>query len=228
MPTSRPIVLMTDFGTDGPFAGVMKGAIYAAYKDARIIDFMHAVPAFDIAQAAFWLSAYHADFPRNSVFVVVVDPEVGSNRDIVLMTTPRGWFLAPDNGVLTPLLRMYPDAALYAIHARSVGQKLKSTTFHGRDIFAPVAAALARGVNGKRFSRRIRSLHNFELPIPRIGHKKIQGAVLVIDPFGNLVTNITMNDLQRTFGSSRKIVCTGSGFMGCSRSSIPIPLQYTE
>jgi len=91
MATNRPIVLMTDFGTEGPFIGVMKGAIYAAHKDARIIDFMHTIPAFDIAQAAFWLSAYHADFPKNSVFVVVIRANLWRvvSSEIFQLSAPR-------------------------------------------------------------------------------------------------------------------------------------------
>ena len=203
-PGNQPIVLTTDFGLDDPYVGVMKGVILGINPRAQIIDLTHRIRPQNLRQAAFVLGTSYRFFPPEAIHVVVVDPGVGTTRLALLLLTPQGQFLAPDNGVLSQVLRDYLDSppeeagrvevpeklAAYSLNNPSYWLHPVSQTFHGRDIFAPVAGHLSLGVPPELLGEPVGDLS--WLPSPRPIHRDngVQGEVVNVDHFGNLVTNI--------------------------------------
>jgi S-adenosylmethionine hydrolase len=201
---SQPIVLTTDFGLEDPYVGVMKGVALGINPGARVIDLTHQIRPQNVGQAAFVLGTSYRFFPPGAIHVVVVDPGVGTARIALLLVTPHGRFLAPDNGVLSYVLRDYLDApperagkvevpkSLTAYSLTNSGYWLHpvSQTFHGRDIFAPVAAHLSLGVCPEALGEPVG--HLYWLPSPHLIRRdnSIHGEVINVDHFGNLVTNI--------------------------------------
>ena len=197
---SPPIVLLTDFGQADGYPGVMKGVIYSFCPDAPIIDLSHDIPAHNLRSVAFLLSKNYRYFPHSSIFVVVVDPGVGSNRKILFLHWRDWYFLAPDNGVLTPLLN--DKAGIKTI--REVTQTdiflvRRGNTFDGRDRFAPVAAHLARGFRQEQLGPHLSNpvlLHDI-LPETRRKGNRLFGQVAYVDNFGNLITTIEEDELLK-------------------------------
>ena len=192
---SGVITLTSDFGLTDPFVGVMKGQVLRRFADARIVDLTHAVSVHRPAEAGFWLGRSYAYFPRGTVHVAVVDPGVGSSRRIGVVEGDGHVFLAPDNGLLAGVLQRlatapvvrHLDPALLA----SLGLDRPSHTFHGRDIFAPLAADLAAGrLPPERLGATGATLQPDELAAPRLDADGASGAVVTIDHFGNLLTNL--------------------------------------
>ncbi len=186
----RPIVLLTDFGNSDAYAGILRGVIYRGFPEALIIDLSHEVPPFQTIQAAYMLKSSIAYFPQGSVFVIVVDPGVGTSRPLLAVQTPTSFFLAPDNGVLEWTLQ---GSSSYIIRrvAKSLHSAPISATFHGRDILAPWAAELAK--NPRSFSKigpRISKIQSLELPDVTKTNRKLAGEVLFFDHFGNAITNL--------------------------------------
>lgn len=187
---SPPIVLLTDFGIRDHFVGVMKGVITGLDPDARLIDLAHDVHPQNVQEGAFLLWSSYRYFPSGSVFVAVVDPGVGTGRRILLVRTHKHWFLAPANGILDLVLGDERVIACYDIPKEGSRFTLPqvSATFHGRDVFAPIAAHLARGVDPE--------LLGSSAPPPTPELKFVTGKpartaiVLHVDRFGNVVTNI--------------------------------------
>jgi S-adenosyl-L-methionine hydrolase (adenosine-forming) len=145
---SGVITITTDFGHKGPFVGVMKGRILTRFAEAKIIDLTHEIVVHWPAEAGFWLARSFEYFPTGTVHVAVVDPGVGTSREIVAVTARGHIFLAPDNGLLAPIVGRHPDANIVRFNATQLarfGVTRPSATFHGRDIFAPIAAELAAG-----------------------------------------------------------------------------------
>ena len=192
------IALLTDFGTRDYFVGAMKGAILSIAPKASIIDITHEIEPQNIRGAAFTFAACYRDFPKGTVFVVVVDPGVGSNRRAIAATSGGYHFVAPDNGVLSFVLAK--NARLYELTNRKYFAREISNTFHGRDIFAPVAAHLSCGISPSEFGREINDpiLFDFPRPFPVSGNE-ITAQIIHIDRFGNLITNLTMADLPADF-----------------------------
>lgn len=192
---SGVITLTTDFGPQGPFVAVMKGRILGRLPEARIIDVTHEVPVYWPAEAGFWLARAYQYFPAGSVHVAVVDPGVGTGRDIIAVQADGHVFLAPDNGLLAPLLGGPLAPVVHRLDEARLMQHLglapASATFHGRDIFAPIAAELAAG---RLMPEQLGPRHHdpvpgwVEEPVLSGGH--IDGVVITIDHFGNLITNI--------------------------------------
>src|SRR5690606_15250397 len=143
------ITITTDFGHQGPFVATMKGRILAHFPEARIIDVTHEVPVYWPAEAGFWLSRAYMYFPKGSVHVAVVDAGVGTKRDIIGILADEHAFLAPDNGLLAPIVSRVPQARIHRLDLSAIAKHLRlptpSATFHGRDIFAPIAAEIAAG-----------------------------------------------------------------------------------
>lgn len=193
------ITLTTDFGTRDHFVGSMKGVILSISPRATIVDIAHDLPPHDVEAAAFQIGCAYRDFPRRSIHVVVVDPGVGGPRRPILAVTDWGLFLAPDNGVLT---RVYgesgPAESVRVIHLTTAHYFKVSPgqTFHGRDIFAPVAAWLTRGVEPMKFGDMMQDPVRLDLPEPTVEKKRLIGRVAYIDRFGNLITNVTAVHLQ--------------------------------
>jgi len=187
--TRRIITLTTDFGLSDHFAGVMKGVILGIQPAAQVIDISHGVQPFEIADGAFTIAQAYSYFPKKTIHVVVVDPGVGSARRPLLAEMAGQYFIAPDNGVLSMIFaRGKPKVR----HITSEGYFLHpvSRTFHGRDVFSPVAAHLASGVTPAKFGKRIEDYLRpaFDKPT-QTGKRTWTGTILKADHFGNLATN---------------------------------------
>jgi hypothetical protein len=218
---SSIITLTTDFGYDDAYVGAVKGAILSVNPEANIIDISHSIEPQNVLQAAFILGAAYRYFPKQTVHLAIVDPGVGSERRGIILKTPSALFVAPDNGLLTYVIDdLFPNAAAQSMeqspHELGAATEIVfkkgleaaaitdprfwrhpvSPTFHGRDVFAPVAAGLSLGISIYEFGEKINSLHI--LPIPRLSpdpQGNLIGQVLHIDRFGNLITNIKNADL---------------------------------
>lgn len=194
MKTSGVITITTDFGHKGPFAGVMKGVILSRFPEARVVDLAHDIPAQWPPEAGFWVSRSYSWFPAGTVHMAIVDPGVGTERDILVVAADGHVFLAPDNGLLGQLLDSVESPRVFRLLAsktRPLRLRTPSATFHGRDIFAPVAAEIAAGrVTVDEIGERIDSWTPAWLDEPETGGGKISGVIVTIDTFGNLISNI--------------------------------------
>jgi hypothetical protein len=188
------ITLTTDFGQEGPFVATMKGRILGRFADARIVDVTHEIVVHWPVEAGFWLARSYPYFPPGTVHVAVVDPGVGTERDIVAVQAEGHVFLAPDNGLLAPVLARARGALAYRMTARHLerfGLGTPSATFHGRDIFAPLAAELAAGrCQPADLGREADDLAIGWTDEAERGPHGVRGVVITIDHFGNLITNI--------------------------------------
>ena len=187
---ARPIItLTTDFGTGDHFVGVMKGVILGIQPAAQIIDISHGVQPYDIADGAFTIAQAYRYFPKKTIHVVVVDPGVGSARRPLLAEMAGQYFVAPDNGVLSMVFAREQHKVRHITSERYFLQPV-SRTFHGRDVFSPVAAHLAAGLSAPKFGKRIDDhiQASFDKPT-QTGKRTWTGAVLKTDHFGNLFTN---------------------------------------
>jgi S-adenosylmethionine hydrolase len=214
---SPVITLTTDFGYDDPYVAAVKGAILNINPQATLVDVSHTIRPQDILQAAFILNGAYRYFPKQTIHVAIVDPGVGSERRGVILKAPSAIFVAPDNGILS-----YIIDDLFSIDGSSVTQETHglteivfkkgleaaaitdprfwrhpvSPTFHGRDIFAPVAAGLSLGISPYEFGEKINSLHVIPIVKPSLDPDgNVVAQVLHIDRFGNLITNIRSNSL---------------------------------
>lgn len=195
------ITLTTDFGHGDPFVGVMKGVILGRFPAARIVDLTHEVLAHWPAEAGFWLQRSFAYFPQGSVHVAVVDPGVGTARENLVVRARGHLFLAPDNGLLAPIVANAPDAVIVRLRAGELarlGIHRPSATFHGRDVFAPVAAELAAGrVEAQGLGETVGTLVPSWVDEPAQEVHSVAGSIITIDHFGNLITNIDAALIER-------------------------------
>lgn len=191
-PSTRPtITLMTDFGLTDPYVGVMKGVILSIIPEVALVDLTHEIPPQDIQRAAFLLSTVIGYFPVGTVHTIVVDPEVGGERRPIAIRTRHAFFVAPDNGVLSMALARQPAEEIVHLTNPDYWLPSVSATFHGRDIFAPAAAHLARGVPLSDLGTPIQDIVRLPIPHPtRRPDGSILGRVQHIDRFGNCITNI--------------------------------------
>jgi S-adenosylmethionine hydrolase len=201
---NRPIItLTTDFGLNDHYIGTMKGVMLGIAPDAEIIDICHAVQAFDVLDGALAVAQAYSYFPTGTVHVVVVDPGVGTERRPILLNTGRHYFVAPDNGVLSLIYAREERLQVRHITAEHYYLSPVSTTFHARDIFSPVAAYLAKGVEVAKFGDEIADFVRFNAPKPKpVDAQTLRGVVLRVDRFGNLVTNFTPQDVPALFQAS--------------------------
>lgn len=193
---STVIALLTDFGEDDFFAASLKAVILKINPLARIIDISHRIPSFDIQAAGFILWASCPYFPPQTVFVVVVDPGVGSERKVILARTEDSVFIAPDNGVLSLVLEDKEIKDLREVTNRKYFLPRLSQTFEGRDKMAPAAAWISRGISSSEFGPELESYEKLNLQKPKLGEAGITGHVLYEDKFGNLITNIPEKMLE--------------------------------
>ena len=190
-PINPIITLITDFGLADPYVGTMKGVMVSINPLARLIDITHEVTGHDVLEAALILEASYRYFPEGTVHLVVVDPTVGSERRPILALTDRYAFVGPDNGVLSPALGDPTFQRCIELTARRYFLDEIGSTFHGRDIFAPVAAWLAKGVEPEAFGEEIDDYVQLPIPEATVGEEAVEGRIIYIDRFGNLVSNIT-------------------------------------
>lgn len=186
------IALLTDFGTKDYFVGAMKGAILSINENAKIIDITHEIEPQNIASASFTLRVCYKNFPQKTIFVAVVDPGVGSNRRAILVETEHYYFIAPDNGLLSFVYEEAESFRVFELTNEKYFAEKVSATFHGRDLFAPFAAHLSKGISANEFGAEIQEFtqNSTENNEPKIIH---------IDRFGNLITNLKRENLPENF-----------------------------
>ncbi|MDY0067898.1 MAG: SAM-dependent chlorinase/fluorinase [Steroidobacteraceae bacterium] len=189
------ITITTDFGHQGPFVATMKGRILGRLPQARIIDVTHEVPAYWPAEAGFWLARAYPYFPEGSVHVGVVDPGVGTTRDILVIAADGHVFLAPDNGLLAPVAARAARCEIRRLDIAAAAKRFQlppvSATFHGRDIFAPIAAEIAGGrARLEDLGPQVEDIVPAWVDEPAVSADQVAGVVITIDHFGNLITNI--------------------------------------
>ena len=188
---ARPVVaFLSDFGTRDHYAGTMKGVVLGVCPDATLVDIGHDIPAHDVVSGAFELAACYKYFPAGTIFLVVVDPGVGSSRRGIAAECGDYKFVAPDNGVLSAVFRETPPKKVVELTERKYARATVSRTFEGRDRFAPAAGWLAKGIALVSLGRGIANYHLIDLPKPEIGKSEITGAIVRVDRFGNLISNI--------------------------------------
>jgi len=193
----RIITLTTDFGTSDHFVGTMKGVILGLQPLAQIVDITHEIQPFEVVQGAFVIAQAYSYFPKGTIHVVVVDPGVGSTRRPILAEMAGQYFVAPDNGVLSMVFSRELAKVRHITNEKFFLKPL-SRTFHGRDVFAPVAASLSKGVPAARFGKPIDDYLRLSLEKPnRTGKRAWPGTVLQVDHFGNLVTNFHIDDFPQ-------------------------------
>lgn len=186
-----PIGLITDFGNEDYFIGAMKGAILSINPEANIVDITHEIPKHDIEMAAFILSNAAETFPKDSIFIAVIDPGVGTGRECILLRTENELnFIGPNNGVFTLIAKRFGIEEIREISNRNLMRSNISSTFHGRDIMAPVGAHLSLETNPSDVGPKIEGLKLLELNKAQLKKDEIHGKVVRIDDFGNIITNI--------------------------------------
>ena len=257
---SRVITLTTDFGTSDSYVASMKGVILSVNPQARIVDITHAIEPHHIRQASFILHTTWRNFPDGTIHLVVVDPGVGSHRRGIILKTPTAVFVAPDNSSLSYVLNELSESKSAADHQVS-DQVAKhvlpedceaisitkqeywrhpvSSTFHGRDIFAPVAAHLSMDIPAREFGEKVDSLNAFTIPVPfrdAMGHSI--GQIIHVDRFGNLITNLRSRDIpsggagveirNQRIDNTSSYYAQGKGLMALIGSSDYLELSIKE
>ena len=204
---SRVITLLTDFGNQDAYVGVMKGVIAGINPFVNIVDICHSVPPQDIFSGAYLLYSSYKYFPRKTVHVAVVDPGVGSRRDIVCVETKDYFFLVPDNGLLSFIVQEEKPKSITCVTNSKYFLPSPSNTFHGRDVFAPVAAHLSLGAKPQQLGIKIDQLEQLNIPKPvRKKTGQVEGQIIYIDRFGNLITNIAQEYLVKGVGGQKSEV----------------------
>ena len=197
------ITLLTDFGGRDSFVASMKGVILTIHSDARIVDLSHQIAPHQIEEAGYVLHSCYRSFPDGTIHVCVVDPGVGSARRPLLVVTSRYYFVAPDNGLLTRVLRDERDAEIRQIENVQYRLHSEGATFDGRDLFAPAAAWLAKGEPLASFGRLINDPVRFPLEEPVWQDQRLVGHIVYVDRFGNLISNIMRKHLEEVGGITK-------------------------
>jgi S-adenosyl-L-methionine hydrolase (adenosine-forming) len=194
------ITMLSDFGLRDYFVGAVKGVMLSLNPDLMIVDISHQIPPQDIFTGAFTLGQAYSCFPSGSIHLAVVDPGVGTARKAMVASAGGHFFVAPDNGILTYVMEANEDFAAYEITADHYFRKPVSATFHGRDIFAPIAAWISRGIPLHQIGPELSSPIHLQIPaLKRVRDALIQGVILAVDQFGNLITNLKPSDVQTPF-----------------------------
>jgi S-adenosylmethionine hydrolase len=192
----RIITLLTDFGLRDHFVAAMKGVLLSLNPDLVLIDLSHLIPPQDIYSGAFTLGQAYSNFPPGTIHLAVVDPGVGTARKALIASAGAHFFVAPDNGILTYVLRDNENHEVYEITSDHYFRKPVSSTFHGRDVFAPIAAWISRDIPLPRFGAKLPDPILLKIPTPKkVQDSLIQGHILAVDHFGNLITNLMPGDI---------------------------------
>jgi S-adenosylmethionine hydrolase len=196
---SNPIItLTTDYGTNDHLVGTLKGVILKINPEATIVDITHNVAPYDLLDGALAIGAAYAYFPPRTIHVVVVDPGVGTDRRPLLVSGENQYFIAPDNGVLSLVYEREQNIVVRHANVEHYYLQPLSKTFHGRDIFAPVAAWFSKGAQIASMGEEITDFKRFAMPRPKASDGVSKGVVMRVDAFGNLVTNFRSEDLPET------------------------------
>jgi S-adenosyl-L-methionine hydrolase (adenosine-forming) len=193
---SSIITLTTDYGTRDGFAASVKGVILKINPLAQLIDISNEIPPQDIWEAAFTLQNAYRYFPNGTVHLALVDPGVGSGRRPIIVVTESYYFIGPDNGLFSPIYQEAERIRVHHITASHYYLQNPGPTFHGRDIFAPVTGWLAKGIPSGNFGDEISDYVKLNIPSPKATANGIDGHVVHIDRFGNIITNITYNNIR--------------------------------
>ena len=220
----RPIItLITDFGSADHYVGAMKGVICELNPHAKIVDITHDIPPHDLMTAAFVLRGAFLHFPLNTIHVVVVDPGKGGSKcRPIMVRSDNYYFFGPDNGVFSFVYDVEGVSRVFELQAVHYFQQPVSVNFHGRDIYAPCAAYLSRNFQGDDFGEQIQDYQRINTPKPQAAEKQVKGHILHVDRFGNLISNVTLADLQRFMqkvGSKRFVVTVGGKQVGAHAAS---------
>ena len=207
--TSGIITLTTDFGLSDPYVGMMKGVILSLNPEACLVDITHKVKTGAVLQASRILSEAHTFFPKGTVHLAVVDPSVGSQRRLIALRARGHLFVGPDNGLFWPIIDAAEAASIFELTERRFFLPSITQTFHGRDVFAPVAAHLSLGVAPEEMGRPISNPTRLRVPAPFRKEDSLLGQILQVDHFGNLVTNIGHRELAEFLGAERPEVQVG-------------------
>ncbi len=204
---SRIITLTTDFGTSDAYVGIMKGVILGINPNTQIVDLTHAIPPQDICEAAFSIYAAYRYFPKGTIHIIVVDPGVGSGRQAIVSHVDNAFFVCPDNGVLSYLLHSVENEGGHPVDSVAIQNSAYclpevSNTFHGRDIFAPVAAHLSLGVPLDNIGPAVPTLVQLPIHVPALSGNTLTGQIVKIDRFGNAITNIPETAIARLESAS--------------------------
>lgn len=206
----RPIIaLLTDFGTRDHYSGVMKGVILGICPDVTLVDVTHDLPPHDIDFAAHELAATYRYFPAGTIFLVVVDPGVGTARRGLAAESADRRFVAPDNGVLTAVFKEAPPKRVVELSERRYARPTVSRTFEGRDRFAPAAAFIAKGIHLEAFGRPVSDYQQLNLPVPELRGEVLHGQVVRVDRFGNIVTNVDRRSCEKVASGTALKVSVG-------------------
>lgn len=187
------ITILTDFGIEDNYVGIIKGVMLKINPELQLVDITHSIQPGDIKTAAFRLFTAYRHFPKSTIFLVVVDPGVGSSRFPIIVKTKDYYFLGPDNGVFSWI---YENEKCKVYKISSV-PKNASNTFHGRDIFAPIAAKLSKGIKIEKLGAPLNKWVRFNIPVAKSEKNKIYGEVVDVDRFGNLITNFKLKTIRK-------------------------------
>ncbi|MBZ5505279.1 MAG: SAM-dependent chlorinase/fluorinase [Acidobacteriia bacterium] len=203
MSFQRMITLTTDFGLTEHYVGAMKGVIYSINPAVQVAEITNAIQSFDVLDGALAIAQAYSYFPKDTVHLVVVDPGVGGTRRPIVASVGQYFFVAPDNGVLSLVYEREERVTVRHITSEYYFRQPVSNTFHGRDVFAPVAAYLSKGVDSSKFGEEITDYVRFAAPKPKATATNTwKGIVLKADKFGNLMTNISAKDIPQIFDGS--------------------------
>lgn len=208
----RLITLLSDFGIVDSYVAEMKAVILSINPQVTLVDITHQIPKYNIKTGAYLLERSAEYFPRGTIHLAVVDPEVGSLRNPILAEAETAIFIGPDNGLLIPAARKHGLKHVYKIENERYMNVKISSTFHGRDIFAPAAAYISLGVSPSDFGREVKDYVELPFTQPKIFDRTVEGEIIHVDAFGNIVTNIRPEYLKNKLSLNRRFkVCIGSG-----------------
>ena len=207
---ARPTVaFLSDFGTRDHYAGTLKAVVLGVCPDATLVDIGHEIPAHDVLAGALELAACYKYFPKDTIFLVVVDPGVGSSRRGIAADTGDYRFVAPDNGVLSAVFEEAPPKRVVELTERKYARATVSRTFEGRDRFAPAAGWLAKGINITWLGKSVSDYVTIAMPKPKVEGSELHGEIVRVDRFGNLITNIDRKTFEQFAGGAKISVRAG-------------------
>ncbi len=213
MPEERIVTLLTDFGLRDSYVGALKGAMLSIAPHLKIIDIAHTVAQQDVMEAAYILKGYYREFPKGTIHLAVVDPGVGGPRRPILVETRDHYFIGPDNGVFSYVYGEQNVAQVVHLTATQYFAAQISDTFHGRDIFGPVAAHLANEVESRWFGKPVEDFVRLPLPQLKSGPNTLAGEVVYVDRFGNLITNIELVPFYNLVKGKRYRIIAGEALI---------------
>ncbi|MCC6153649.1 MAG: SAM-dependent chlorinase/fluorinase [Candidatus Hydrogenedentes bacterium] len=221
------VILMTDYGTDSIYMGIIRGAIYSKFPDAKVNDLTNAVPPFDITAGAYLLVEAAGEYPKGTVFINIVDPGVGTPRKSIVLETNNGYcFVGPDNGLTTLVADKFGIKQIRELTNKKLWRaETTSTVFHGRDIYGPVGASLASGVPVEKCGPALDSIVKLDLKRSVVENGVTTGTVMRTDPYGNVITNVTSTDLKAlgiALGDSIEVT------IGSEKWTAPFKRTYAE